>query len=192
VDLPTYVLWDPADFGGGAAYGGTVTWGSRWARFDAPTEGPQLLVNGELSSTDGMTVVGWRMTAPAAARTGTEDGRPALALVSARVSDSVNAIQELPLSPGRYLVRFETRALVTAGEPRLYLQLLDASGAVIETAPTGAGYAAGTSGSWTVGSFLADAPVGTVSGRLWLRNRGAGATWFRSVEIRPVLPPLTP
>lgn len=43
VDLPTYVVFDPAEFGGGPSYGGHVVEGVRWTSFPAPASGASML-----------------------------------------------------------------------------------------------------------------------------------------------------
>jgi hypothetical protein len=176
VDLPTYVIFDPADYAGGAAYGGEVVDGVRWARFPTATYGEQLVGDD------------WQFGGQATGDVDTSTA-PVVVHVSAdSVRNYAEATQSISVTAGaRYLVRYDYRSDIGVVATSVYLQIFDASGTLLKTLPNGGGDRHGPAGAWTTASFMDAAPDGAATAKLILRTRGPGSAWFTNVEVRPVV-----
>lgn len=176
VDVPTYVIFDPADYIGGVSYGGTVVNGIRWAKFPPPTFGDQLLSD--------VWQFGGTGSGGAIDTTSTP---PAIHLVADRPRAYSEAIQSLPVTAmTRYLVRYEYRTAAAAGAAAVYLQIFAADGTLLATLPDGSGQRHGPSDASVTASFMGETPAGAVSAKLIVRWAGVGEAWYSNVELRPV------
>lgn len=188
VDLPTWLVVDPADFADGAALGGTDVHGVRVVAEGAPAVGSDIVANGSFGGPSGGPPDGW--VVPTWGRADLVDGPEGryLALDSPEVSDGFDARQAVPVTAAaRYLVRFQVRSLLQAGAARVVVQVRDASGAAVATFPDGAGYPIPPGPGWLTGAFFVDVPSSGHDFALLLRNQGVGEVDVRSVEVRPVL-----
>jgi 4-amino-4-deoxy-L-arabinose transferase-like glycosyltransferase len=175
VDLPTYAIFDPADHEGGGAYGGMVSDGLRWVRFDAPILA-QNVATGE-----------WSLEGRGSGLIESSATGDVVRLSSDLPWGRVDALMALSLEAGqRYVVRFEVRSSKVSGSESVYMQVIDAGGRVTDTYPTGAGLVAGPGDDWLTMSFFADMPAEAISARLILRSRGMGNAWYRRIEVLPV------
>jgi hypothetical protein len=176
VDLPTYVIFDPPDYRGGAAAGGHVVDGIRWAAFAPPSLGGQLLSDEwRLGGTGDAEVLGG--TAPVTIHLTTQDRRT-----------YSEALQMVPVTElTRYMVRYEFRSQAAQGFTTVYLQLFDVNGTLLTTLPTGGGNYHPHRPDQAVASFIGEAPAGATMGQVIVRWRGSGEAWFSNVELRPVV-----
>ncbi|MFI5283898.1 MAG: glycosyltransferase family 39 protein [Candidatus Dormibacterales bacterium] len=85
-----------------------------------------------------------------------------------------------------YVVSFEYSNEALSGWQRVYAIALDQSGHGTSTFPSGAGYQALQSSSWSKAAFAFEAPPGTAAVTLILRTHGTGTAQFRSVDLNPV------
>jgi 4-amino-4-deoxy-L-arabinose transferase-like glycosyltransferase len=175
VDLPTYVIFDPADYAGGATYGGHVVDGVRWAAFPTPALGEQLL-----SDTWGFNGTGAGSLDATAA--------PVSIHLSAEAKHAYNdAIQSVPITGlTRYLVRYSFRTAAVAGAVSVYLQAFDANGVLLTTLPDGGGDRHEPTTALATASFIGQVPAGAATGTVIVRWTGVGDAWFTNVELRQV------
>lgn len=175
VDLPTYVIFDPPDYEGGAAFGGHVVDGIRWVAFPAPSVEAQVLSDDwRLGGTGTGEVIG--TTSPSSIHLTTQDRRT-----------YSEALQTVPITElTRYMVRYEYRTDAAYGFISVYLQVFDANGKLLTTLPTGGGDSHGRRDESTIASFIGEVPAGAATGMVIVRWRGAGEAWFSNVELREV------
>jgi hypothetical protein len=175
-DLPTYVIFDPADYAGGSAYGGQIVDGVRWVRFATPTFGDQLLT-GE-----------WHIGGTGQGELEPVSGPPMIHLWAAAPRAYAEATQTVPVTEStRYLVRYDYTSLAKAGALSVYLQVFDANGTLLDTLPDGGGDRHTPVATVTTASFIDATPVGAATARLIVRWTGVGDAYYTNVELRPVV-----
>lgn len=109
-----------------------------------------------------------------------------LTLKSDQITETVNAVQKVNLRPGHpYLLQFQCRNRLTAGQQRVYVTFRSPSGEWIAF-PNGGGYACPDSPTWLPGSIAFRAPAENVAppeATIWLRNAGIGQADFQSLTL---------
>ena len=175
VDLPTYVIFDPADFAAGSTYGGHLAEGIRWVAFPPPTFGDNLLSDAWQFSGQGTGTID----------SATSSSSIELALdVPHGYTDAAQTVAVQPMT--RYLVRFDYRTDTGVDGTSSYAQVFDAGGTLLTTLPTGSGNRHGPAAEWTTTSFIGQVPSAGAAVKVIVRCRGAGRAWFANVELRPV------
>jgi 4-amino-4-deoxy-L-arabinose transferase-like glycosyltransferase len=179
VDLPTYVVFEPADFEGGATYGGQLTEDVRWVGLPPPQVGPDI-------DTDLWTFSG--------AATGSTGGPEEFMTIAPRWPWSyVDASQQIAIKPGTaYQLRFEFRANLLIGSVFAFAQTRNAEGRLRNIFPNGGGLIVDRPSDWTVGSFLFTTTDDAASATVILRARGAGNASFRNVSLAEVMADAVP
>jgi len=175
VDLPTYVIFDPADFAAGSAYGGHVAEDIRWVAFPPPTFGDNLLSNAWQFSGQGTGTID-SATSPSSIELSVD--------VRRGYTDAAQTVAVQPMT--RYVVRFDYRTDASVDGIASYAQVFDASGSLVTTLPTGSGNRHGPAAGWTTTSFIGQIPSNGATAKVIVRCRGAGRAWFANVELRPV------
>ena len=150
--------------------------------------GPNFVENGNFTRRGDGTVTGWNLPAKDVMRVELTDKGNALVLAGTEVGDNLNATQNLRLEPNKqYVVSFEYRNSVASEMQRVYIQVFDLGGGLVNTFPTGAGYGVGASAAWEKATFRFESGASGERGILILRNRGIGEAWFRNVEVRELI-----
>lgn len=107
-------------------------------------------------------------------------------------ADTVSAIQRVTLEADTdYLVRFECRGALAGENGRVFVQLLNGAGEVLQTIPQNGAYECPPAVDWKYGSMLVQTTMGTERGAIFLQKYGQGAVSFRNVRLhKTVLKPL--
>jgi 4-amino-4-deoxy-L-arabinose transferase-like glycosyltransferase len=181
VDVPTVVVFDPADpaYPHAANVNGIgVVW------FPAPALGANI-AGGSLDAS-----AGWDL--PSGTQSGSDgatsflemDGTPNGPITP----EGRNASRTVPVTAGQdYVLSFRSRLAEPGGAQRVYGQVLDAQGYAIGVFPDSGGYTLESGADWSEGSFYLQIPPNGASVRIDLRNTGRQPMFVESVELRPVV-----
>lgn len=195
VDLPTVVIFEPQDHGGGPVYGGRVVAGTRYVAFRAPTLDVELARDADVATPGGVSPA-WAGPQPGI-ETSSDAGRLHVRIVvrpeDQPLADGRTIAQAIDVSePGRYLVRFEARTDLQSGSGRVIAETRDGGGGWLSVAPDGAGAELRAGPDWSVGSFFIDASEQTARIVVYLRNAGVGTVDVRGVSVRRVVSAVLP
>ena len=125
----------------------------------------------------------WTLSGAATEGT-TSTGQTVLTLTPSPTRLVAQANQQVELRDAeRVLVRFDARVDLLVGRAQTYLQVFDATGALLETLPTSAGHSPTPDGEWSTASFVVPLPAGADHGTLILRATGSGTAEFARIEV---------
>ncbi len=150
--------------------------------------GDNVLINSNFTSDKEKGLLPWNVPGDSSVRVEQTTEGNALVLTGTEIGDNLNATQSVNAQPNRqYLVSFQYRNRVIDEMQRVYLQVFDRDGKLVDTFPTGAGYGVPASDNWGSALFSAHTKAEGDKLVIILRNRGIGEAWFRNVEVRAVI-----